>query len=278
MPTGLSRFALLPWMLVLAVIPAGIYLLHVYDQVEQVRAINLRTLAKAARATGEILENSVGTVRNLSQNLTYACEFVRRQPRLKLNDDCAKIKPPAGAGKRSATEPATATATLGIDPTSKVQIELRDVGLSDVVKQPVVFEVNLDTILGDIPFGSAVDLVLIIDKDGNVLRQHQPAGRRTVGVVLDNVKQLAVYDEAKGLQVAELSSASSIHKVKLAGADYDLLCQPLPLDFKDSTTHNWTICGLMASERTLRTALEVAPLLAILLFSMVVFGVLTWPI
>src|SRR5882672_9419880 len=252
MPTGLSRFALLPWMLVLAVIPAGIYLLHVYDQVEQVRAINLRTLAKAARATGEILENSVGTVRNLSQNLTYACEFVRRQPRLKLNDDCAKIKPPAGAGKRSATEPATATATLGIDPTSKVQIELRDVGLSDVVKQPVVFEVNLDTILGDIPFGSAVDLVLIIDKDGNVLRQHQPAGRRTVGVVLDNVK--------------------------LAGADYDLLCQPLPLDFKDSTTHNWTICGLMASERTLRTALEVAPLLAILLFSMVVFGVLTWPI
>lgn len=258
MSKRIPRIALLSWVLLLATIPAAAYVVHVFNNISQGQESNLRTLAKAADITRQILENSVGTVTNLAESKGYACEFLRRQSTVVLPEgrSCSDIRLSPGS-----------TATLETR-RSRIQIEIGD----------SVFDVRLDRILGEIPFGDDLDVLLIVDQEGRVVRQHHLPGRQDAGLLINSLQQLATYDGAEGLTPDALQRSSYVSKVHFSGTDYQLLCQPLPLEVSASQSQIWGLCGLMSSENAMRQALEVAPLLAILLFSVVMFAVLTWPI
>lgn len=258
MSKRIPRIALLSWVLLLATVPTAAYVVHVFSNISEVQDSNLRTLAKAADITRQILENSVDTVTNLAASKGYACEFLRRQTRLALpaGKSCSDVKPSPGS---------TAMLEAG---TSSIQIKFGD----------QVFDVQLDRILDEIPFGDDLDFLLIVNETGQVIRQHRPPGAQDVGLLVNSLEELSTYDGAEGLSPRALQRSSYIGKVHFSGTDYELLCQPLPLEVSAAQSQIWGLCGLVSSENAMRQALEVAPLLAILLFSVVMFAVLTWPI
>src|SRR6185503_4370840 len=72
--------------------------------------INLRTLAKASQTTTATLASSVGTVRNLGKNVAFVCQFIRRQTRLSLAQDCAQLKTKDDPASDDAAKAAAAAA------------------------------------------------------------------------------------------------------------------------------------------------------------------------
>ena len=286
---GANRsLALLSWVLLLIAVPTGFYVTHVFDQLQEVRENNLRTLSKAAGTTNQILSTAVGNVKNLASKGDFACEFLSRQPYLKWRgiSDC---------------DPAAYTGLGEVFAQAHLHTETDGVWIvvpwneseaaTDHDASAYRFEVALDALLAAIPFSDALDLLFIADGSGKVIHQHKPAGRADVGLVVNTLEGLPSDNGKSSLDVKDLKRVSSVNNVRLSGTDYQLLCQPLKLPLNHGAGEaaeagdeaaniddgDWILCGLVESERSLRQSLAVAPFLAFAFFSVTVFGFLTWP-
>jgi hypothetical protein len=299
-------------LLVILALPVGGYALYVVNQLKEVEAQNLRTLAKAAGAVETLVENFRKNIENLAREPKYACDFQRRQTRLRLVSpgSCDEIDDP---GYR-------------YDPKAKITSEHADLQLSVFLTKTesglktntvnavageekskvtanafMTWTIRFDQVLSDIPFGKGMDVLLIADHVGKVVKQHpdpaarpgdsiSPAGSGDFagrvlterGVRINDLRQLKPIDDPKEL-FSELDQGTLIRTVIVAGTGYKMLCQPLVLNGLDvekgqGELSSWILCGLVEEGRAFREALEVAPFLTVFLFSLFFFGLFLWPI
>jgi len=284
---------MLTWTLLLIVLPVSFYGMHVFGQLSDVRKDNLRTLSKAADQTAQNLDNLVVNVRSLADKCGFVDEFVRRQPRLALLD------------KSGCTAAGDRTAQLRVSE-SGIEIWSTQTPAVDQNQAYLKFGVRLGDLLAEIPFGDVLDLLLIADGSGKVIAQHRPYGRTDIGLKVTSLEGLPLVDDGAKLIAADLQRSSATRTVQVAGAEYELLCQPLNVTSvtdggpaPDPTAaakqteqtkgqpapgsaapqpRRWLMCGLVASQGEFRQSLQVAPFLAVFLFAAIVFAFLSWPL
>jgi hypothetical protein len=251
-------------------------------------------LSKAADRTAQSLNGLVVNVRSLGDKCDFVDEFLRRQPRLALIEkhDCPKAGGDTTAQLKVSEDGIEIWSAL--TPTGDHAPE-GDEKLPAYLK----FGVRLRDLLAEIPFGDALDLLLIADGTGKVIAQHHPNGRPDIGLKLTSLEGLPLVDGGARLISADLQRSSATRTVQVAGADYELLCQPFSEAAPDANAAakpadqakgppaptnsapqptRWVICGLVASRGELTQALQVAPFLALFLFAAIVFAFLTWPL
>ena len=83
-------------LLVSIILPAALYAIYVFGQLEHVRQHNLRGLESTAQAVAELLENTRTTVGNLTKDPGYACMFFQRQNRARLITPTCELLASAG--------------------------------------------------------------------------------------------------------------------------------------------------------------------------------------
>ena len=257
-----GRLTVVATVFMLAALPLGGFGLRVLGQLEEVHDLNLRALAKASDHVAKLLRNAENVVGSLAQDPTYACELAGRQQILNLVgvDDCEATaeqigKTLGGAGKgyevKATTESNEVAYTYG----------------------PFTFDVQLNALLAELPVSEEMDLLLIVNGNKEVVADH--SRHSSLGLSLASLDGL---DGLDGSEETEIDLGGTVdQQVALTGGSYDLLCQPLKLGV-DHKVSGWAICGLVDSRDALAQALAVSPVLLIMLFSSVVFGVLLWPI
>ncbi len=177
---------------------------------------------------------------------------------------------------------------------------------------------DLDEVLDATSFGSAFQAILIADDQAQVISQHTPSGHalfeppgqhldhESASFAVGSLAQLMSVKSKSGepIAISLPTKTTSVDRVRLAGARYTLMCQPLVLDYpaaayttKDTTkdasqdttsgaTQNvavapskaYRICGLIDGGHSLRRSLEIASPLVIGMFAFVLLGILAWPI
>ena len=262
----------------IALLPLGGFAIKVVGQLDYVRDLNLRSLAKAADHVSELLQNA-GTV--------YDNYEAGRQARAATAQESAapdEDEPQAtereqklsrflnrAAAPASATPVTTQQSSATPDqpderPVAGMPIEVAfGTGANRYV-------VDFVEILAELPANDALDVLLIADSGGNVLAQH--SSRSGSSLVLKSLTGLTRTD---GSDVTVDLRKTTDARVLLAGGTYDLLCQPFDV-FRDGTSQGLAACGLLDANEAWAQALAVSPLLLGVLFSVIVFGVLLWPV
>ena len=287
----IRSLGLIGGLIAILAIPAGGYGLYVVDQLRDVEKQNLRTLAKAAGTVEAIVENLRTNVESLAGDPSFACDFQRRQTRLRLvtPKNCSLV------GKLDTAED-----------TVRIDIESGKDGLQFTVKgdgesPTMTWAIRLDQVLAEIPFGNSMDVLLIADKKGRVVKQHPdptaspditnaPAnssdftglGSSQRGIRIGDLQQVKSKPEGRNI-VSECVTGTLTANVVIVGQGYRMLCQPLVLSHADpekdgQQEESWVLSGLVEQDRALRDALEVAPFLTVFLFSLFFFGLFLWPV
>lgn len=286
-------------------IPAGGYAFYVIDQLREVEEQNLRTLAKAAGTVESLVENFRSNVESLAGEPSYGCEFQRRQSRLRLvhPQKCEDIAAPdAPDYKADAEIESGAEGLIFTVPIESEDNDSEDKDAADAKDQgAMVWAIRFDRVLTEIPFGGGMNVLLIADRSGRVVKQHpdptaSPAsgngadelqdfsgvGLSERGVRIDDLKKIRPLEGETKLS-DELGYGSTIQTVLIAGEGYRMLCQPLVLSLPDSEDQSaerksWVLCGLVEERQALQDALEVAPFLTVSLFALFFFSLFLWPV
>jgi len=267
-----KRAAVLSWVALVILIPAVLYVSYVMEQLHQVTRQNLRTLDTAAGRIEAVLETARKNARNLAGELEFACQFLDRQPRLRLvkPDSCKKLpkrrfpedvkiklephglelllsgpwdrgdgdaqrkpaKPIEDAVRRD-EDGATAPPTEAPKPAPQDT----DAGTRDAEDQRPMFKlsVDLDEILKELPFDRSFDHLLIANAAGNIVVQngvHLTSGAG--GLRVKNLSELTL-PEGNKVDLDSLQGSTGLLDVRLAEEDYQLLCQPLRLPIEDAS-------------------------------------------
>lgn len=281
------------WILGLLAIPVAGFLLYVHGQLGQVETRNLRNLAKAADAIERLVANAQTSVDNLLNKPDFACQFVERQTRLELVSParCTRIETLVAARKlRVLLEESGEALLVALVPAAGTHE-------TDVHESPIRFRVRFDRLLGEIPFGRDLDVLLVANQAGRVVGQLAGTPETPAGQVSVRIARLAELAKPGGeaLKLGNILDATSVESVVIAGTGYRLLCQPLVISglrgagtagaTKEAAASapgdqagRWTLCGLVEKDRSLRDALAVAPHLVVGLISLVVLAMFAWPI
>lgn len=286
-------------------IPAGGYAFYVIDQLREVEEQNLRTLAKAAGTVESLVKNFQSNVESLAGEPSYACEFQRRQSRLRLvrPQKCEDIA--ARDATDYTTEARIESGAEGLTFTVRSNSERNNATEEDAAgaknQDAMVWAIRFDRVLSEIPFGRGMDVLLIADRSGRVVKQHPdptapPASSNVTGglgdfsgvglsergVRIDDLKKIRPLEGETKLS-DELGYGSTIQTVLIADRGYRMLCQPLVLNLPDSEDRSaelqsWVLCGLVEERQALQDALEVAPFLTVTLFALFFFSLFLWPV
>jgi hypothetical protein len=284
--TRSKRLNLLIAVFVFLLVPAAIYGLYVFRQIDDIRANDLRGLDSAAVAAESVLDNVTLNLSNLLKgDRTYACTFFQRQPRLRLVE-------PSNCKDIAGDTYANASKDFGLDTTGRtLNIVSTCSGSSCLLRIEVVF----GTLLEQIPFGAAFEQLLIVDSAGKVLGSAVSPQRTSpmlpprvpAAAPLLPLRTFSVTSES-ATQAADatpkpkpLVDATRVQTVAIGGASYALMCQPWHVPARLNVPHDsqgWYLCGLKDAQESFRQALEVAPNVVIVLLVFLTLAVVSWPI
>jgi hypothetical protein len=271
-------------LLVSIILPAAIYAIYVLGQLEHIREHNLRGLESTAQAVSELLDNTRTTVGNLRKDARYACTFFQRQTRARLvTPTCDDL---ASEGRD------------GIDP-AELQFDVSR-GAVDIVGKlksgnSFRIEVQVSTLLEQVPFGSVFDRLMIVDNSGKLLssaitpQRSSPMLPPGVAAPRDasppvrvlNLAELKFVDSTKDtpIKFGALGQSTLVQPVILGGVRYTLICQPWRIaNVGGSGPQTWRLCGFIDGQRAFQQALDVAPQFIILLLVLFTLAVISWPV
>jgi hypothetical protein len=276
-------------LLVSIILPAALYAIYVLGQLEHIRQHNLRGLESTAQAVTGLLDNTRTIVGNLiSKDPGYACMFFQRQNRARLiTPKCNEL---AQAGDS------------GIDP-EQLQLDVGR-GTVDIVGKlkgdvPLRIEVNLGTLLQQVPFGADFDRLMIVNEQGRLLSS-DITPQRSSPMLPPGVPAFGSSSPVRALDLAKLKFVGStkdapitfagfgdstlVHPVVIGGTRYTLMCQPwiitnvvVPGDMH-TQAQTWRLCGLIDGQRAFQQALDVAPQFIMLLLVLFTLAVISWPV
>ena len=309
----------------LIVVLLAIYAFGVTNRLDESEQHSLRILAQMGASVEGVIAKSLKVVDSLSKP-GYACEFFEQQSRLTLDNRAGCKELEAFIGEQEASS-STISGTCEDDNASenegkltidkslqsspngfaikvKFNRELRYLATHASDKTiSANLHLDLDEVLDATSFGSAFQAILIADDQSQVIRQHTPIGHAlfeppgehlehdSASFAVGSLKQLlSVKSESGETESVSLpNKTTSVDRVRLAGARYTLMCQPLNLDMSAAThsknqadaagsSNAYRICGLIDGGRSLRRSLEIASPLVIGMFAFVLIGILAWPI
>ena len=217
-------------LLVSIILPAALYAIYVFGQLEHIRQHNLRGLESTAQAVAELLDNTRRTVGNLRKDPGYACMFFQRQNRAGLiTPTCDAL---AGAGDS------------GIDPEQlQFDVSRETVDIIGKLKSgvPLRVEVKVGTVLEQVPFGADFDRLMIVNEQGRLLGS-AISPQRSSPMLPPGVAAFGRSSPVRALDLAKLKFVGStkdapitfagfgrstfVHPVVLGGTRYTLMCQP----------------------------------------------------
>ncbi|MCP4657966.1 MAG: hypothetical protein GY856_21365, partial [bacterium] len=174
-----KNVAALSWAALILLIPAVLYITHVTRQLHEVTQQNLRILGTAADRIEVVLDNAEDTAKSLVKDLGFACEFLKRQPRLKLVESelqpgsvstCEDLrnKKPKPAEITTVLQPKESGFHLLVSNRQKTDPEGAYNSTADL---HFSLRVDLDQVLDEVPFDGAFAHLLIADDTGNVVVQ-----------------------------------------------------------------------------------------------------------
>lgn len=268
------------------ILPAALYAIYVFGQLEHVRQHNLRGLESTAQAVAGLLDNTRTTVGNLGKDPGYACMFFQRQNRAQL------ITPTCDVLARSGDS--------GIDP-EQLQLDVSR-GSVDIIGKlksgvPLRIEVKVGTLLEQVPFGADFDRLMIVNDQGRLLGS-AISPQRSSPMLPPGVAAFGRSSPVRALDLATLKFVGStedapitfagfgrstlVHPVILGGTRYTLMCQPWHISNvavpNGTEVQTWRLCGLIDGQRAFQQALDVAPQFIILLLVLFTLAVISWPI
>lgn len=274
-------------LLVSIILPAAIYAIYVVGQLEHVRLHNLRGLESTAQAVAGLLENTRTTVGNLGKDPGYACMFFQRQNRARLITPTCDLLARAGDS--------------GIDPKQlQLDVSRETVEIVGKLKRdvPLRIEVNVGTLLEQVPFGADFDRLMIVNNQGRLLgsaispQRSSPMlppgvaafGSSSPPVRALDLAKLKFVGSTKDVPITfdGFGRSTLVHPVVLGGTRYTLMCQPWRITNvavrKGTDVQTWRLCGLIDGQRAFQQALDVAPQFIILLLVLFTLAVISWPV
>jgi len=269
------------WALVIVVAPGGVYALRVVKQQHRLTEYRLRTLDTAASRVGTILRNAGTTMNSLKRDLGYACSFFERQPYLELGatEECGQL------GEKLESCSAESMKTFLVHVRGEVMLwstATEGIGRfnpDSIASTPCDFtvRVRLKEILDELPLDGAFDLVAVVDESGRVVEERGTAGLHVARV--DSVQGTS----GEALTIDDLKRTSLQQEVRLFGSRYLLLTHPvrMPASYRTGEEGDddpvWVLCGFVDAGAAFRGAMEVSPVLIMILVLVLVFGLLAWP-
>ena len=304
MSSVLSGRASYRWFGIVLLVAAGFYAWYVIAQYGRLNDLNQRQLANAAADLKSTFETAMETVRRFDAKSSdikahpsettsegqeaenpdagpSVCDFDAGQPYLELAA-CTRRDSPPPSWVPSSTITPVAKSTLGIESVPPQGTTLR-------------FQFRADILFKELASVDGFELIFVANKDGDVLYQDAPAGRRWVRYLrwaeqmsrdasgnhapalrIDNVRQVVGGDAAKWDQARAVSSRTG---VRLRGTAHQLYLQPAGLKSLASD-NNWDdiiVGAIVPTNWIIRDALAVdADLLGFLVF-LVLLGLLGFP-
>jgi hypothetical protein len=279
-------------LLVSIILPSAIYASYVLGQLGHIREQNLRGLESTAQSVSEVLDNTRNTVLNLGKDIPYACEFFRRQLRARLVEPtCQEL---ASEGEKA------------FDP-EKLRFDVSSGTIEIAGKlnsnKPLRIQVQVDTLLEEVPFGSVFDRLMIVDNRGKLLgsaitpQRSSPMLPPGVAATGGSSPPVRVLDLAElkfegstkdpPIKFDAFGESTLVQPVTLGGTRYTLMCQPWrifnvrgssPQTADASSPQTWRLCGFIDGQRAFQQALDVAPQFVILLLVLFTLAVISWPI
>ncbi len=265
---------------------AGIsYTSLVMSQLREGREHSVRLLEKAASLLEDVLDNAHSTVGSLARDSRFACDFDQRQPYLSFSrpSNCKDVE------KLLAQSPAHGRSYL-LPARDGLALKWQAGGGTTDKATEIVFSVEIDRILDDVPLERAFDLLVIADHDGNVVYRPPEHG---AGLRLENLESLGSADSRDGSSDDKRASSdtgslsmdslgvSRVLDVLLAGRPYHLYSQPLSFSYGTAvpeSARGWVICGFTDAGTSVKRALLVSRRLALVLGLFLLFGLVTSPL
>ncbi len=286
---GLKSGAVLGFGAVLLIgVPALAYLYSFQQKGGELEDQTLTLLGVSAERLESRVENARWTAENLASDPSYACEYLERQPLLSLarvgtetTPDCEHLE------ARHTLGPRASVARLSAGKRHMV-IEVADSGdPGDGVQGEktggFTLGLELEPLLAELPLGDDFDQLLVLDDTGSVAAsRRRPHGGPGLEIrSLADVRQSDKDGDQKTgtLDLKVLHQASSVQTVVIADTSYRLYCQPLDgrAGVAGGQNIEWTLCGLIDSDRVRREALALAPVGTIVLLTLFVACLLAWP-